>query len=281
CTTTCKAGKYWSGSQCTTCPAGFYSKDGANSCSDCPEDTYSPAGASSCTQCPTGKGCGSRSTTINQCIDKCPDGKIYSNGRCQSCPAGTYSNNNMCSPCPPGATSYSGSKSCTACPGGSIPSSNGQTCKTCPPNTFSNGDKCSPCPAGSTSNGGATSCGPQPSKRAQPVLAPSCPTGTQSCDVFTGMGGTECINTMTTLDSCGGCVAPEGMEGPEYTGRDCSAIAHVDQVKCKQGRCDIKSCQSGYEPSDGSCVEKAAYTGKNGTSHSRAKRSHFGHHDSF
>ncbi|KDN48038.1 hypothetical protein RSAG8_03054, partial [Rhizoctonia solani AG-8 WAC10335] len=299
----CSANTYANGGNCTPCAPGYGSDAGATSCtpkcraglagaascSDCPDDTYSSPGASSCAQCPTGKGCGSRSTSINQCIDKCPDGKVYSGGRCQNCPAGTYSNNNMCSDCPPGTISNPGSKSCTACPGGSVPSSNNQSCSTCPRNTFSNGDNCPPCPAGSTSNPGSSSCGPQPSKRAQPVLASrlSCPTGQQSCPILSGMGGEECIKIMTTIDSCGGCVGPEGDEDEKYTGRDCYAIAHVREVGCNEGRCQVKSCLDGYEPSGESCIEKAAYTGKNGaskngTSHSnRAKRGFLSRHDTF
>ncbi|KAF8743241.1 hypothetical protein RHS02_03165, partial [Rhizoctonia solani] len=282
CSTNCRAGQYWSGSKCNTCPAGFYSQAGASECSDCPDDTYSSAGAGSCTQCPTGKGCGSRSTSINQCIDKCPDGKVYSNGRCQNCPAGTYSNNNMCSDCPAGTISNSGSNKCTPCPGGSVPSPNGQTCTTCPRNTFSNGDNCSPCPAGSTSNPGSSSCGPQPSRRAQPVLGLSCASGQQRCKINAGRGGYECINTLFTLDACGGCPPIEGEESDGPSGRDCSEIPNVDQVRCIEGSCEIKSCRSGYEPQDGYCVEKAAYTGKNTTAHtSRAKRTIFSRHDTF
>ncbi|KAG9127762.1 hypothetical protein FRC07_009887 [Ceratobasidium sp. 392] len=263
-----------------TCPAGWYSQAGATSCSDCPEDTYSSAGASKCTQCPTGKGCGRNSYTPNQCIDKCPDGQVYTNGRCQNCPAGSYSNNNQCSDCPAGTISNPGSKSCTVCPGGSVPSSNGQSCTTCPRNTFSSGDNCSPCPAGSTSNPGSSSCGPQPSRRAQPVLSATSMCqghGFQSCEVMSGMGGFECINTLTTIDSCGGCVGPEGEEG--YTGRDCTAIPNVDKVRCSAGKCEISSCRSGFEPSGGNCVSKSGPS-KNATS-GHAKRGMFSRHDSF
>lgn len=286
CVTKCGAGQYSSNGSCPTCPAGSYSQAGATSCSDCPADTYSYAGAGSCTSCPSGKGSSPRSTSPNQCTDKCPDGRIFSNGNCQVCPAGTFSSTNMCADCPPGTISNAGSKSCVACPGGSVPTSNGNTCTGCPRNTYSNGDNCSPCPAGSTSNPGSSSCGPQPSRRAQPAIsyAPACfGHGMMLCEVLSGAGGTECIDILTTLDSCGGCVGPEGEEDQRYSGRDCTAIAHVDEVRCERGSCQVKSCRAGFEPSGGLCVEKAVYVGRNGThaSGTRAKRGLISHHDSF
>ncbi|KAB5595490.1 Proprotein convertase subtilisin/kexin type 5 [Ceratobasidium theobromae] len=101
--------------------------------------------------------------------------------------------------------------------------------------------------------------------------------------VLSGAGGTECIDILTTLDSCGGCVGPEGEEDQRYSGRDCTAIAHVDEVRCERGSCQVKSCRAGFEPSGGLCVEKAVYVGRNGThaSGTRAKRGLISHHDSF
>ncbi|KAG8732273.1 hypothetical protein FRC12_019354 [Ceratobasidium sp. 428] len=279
CSSPCRAGQYFSGSGCQTCPAGWYSQAGATQCSDCPEDTYSGPGAGSCTQCPTGKGCGRKSTTPNQCIDKCPDGKIYTGGYCQNCPAGKYSNNNMCSDCPAGTISNPGSKSCTVCPGGSVPSSNGQTCTTCPRNTYSNGDNCSPCPAGSTSNPGSSSCGPQPSRRAQPILSMQCPSGEQLCPVLYGRGGEECLNTMTNSESCGGCVGADDDDASKFTGRDCSTIEGAGQVKCNSGKCVMLSCAPHYELSGGECV-KTAGASKNATS-KHAKRAMHSRHDTF
>ncbi|QRV82390.1 GCC2 and GCC3 domain protein [Ceratobasidium sp. AG-Ba] len=104
----------------------------------------------------------------------------------------------------------------------------------------------------------STSCGPQPSKPPMPpvrraqqqcTLQP----GYKWCPVLTGRGGNECINTLTASDSCGGCVALEGEED-EYSGRDCSKIPHVQEVKCHHGRCKILSCVKGYAAGQGACV---------------------------
>ncbi|KAG8701285.1 hypothetical protein FRC09_005454 [Ceratobasidium sp. 395] len=213
------------------------------------------------------------------CIDKCPDGKIYTGGYCQNCPAGKYSNNNMCSDCPAGTISNPGSKSCTVCPGGSVPSSNGQTCTTCPRNTYSNGDNCSPCPAGSTSNPGSSSCGPQPSRRAQPILSMQCPSGEQLCPVLYGRGGEECLNTMTNSESCGGCVGADDDDASKFTGRDCSTIEGAGRVQCNSGKCVMLSCAPHYELSGGECVKNAGAS-KNATS-KHAKRAMHSRHDTF
>ncbi|KAF8603518.1 hypothetical protein BDV93DRAFT_164262, partial [Ceratobasidium sp. AG-I] len=280
----CTAGKYFSNGKCETCSAGSYSSAGATSCTSCPADTFSSeGGASSCTPCPSGTGSNTGSTSASQCASKCPAGQVYSASGCSSCPAGTYSSNNACSACPAGMISSPGSTTCSVCPGGSIPAANKQSCSTCPADTFSSGGACSPCPAGSSSPAGSTSCGPQASKRALPPRSASqmCQgAGFMRCDVLSGMGGSECINTMTTLDSCGGCVGPEGEEH-KYTGRDCSAIKNVNEVKCQAGRCNITSCRSGYEPSGGFCVPSADHTKRSVHGSRSVKRALSSRHDSF
>ncbi|QRV72395.1 hypothetical protein RhiJN_00409 [Ceratobasidium sp. AG-Ba] len=115
-----------------------------------------------------------------------------------------------------------------------------------------------------------------PSRRAQPVFT-SCPSGQQRCDVWTGRGGSECINTLTHSESCGGCVAPEGMESSDYTGKDCTAIPNVGKVSCDAGRCNIITCSPGFERDGDRCVPSHS-AHKNTTSH---KRSMISRHDSF
>ncbi|KAG9073560.1 Dihydroxyacetone synthase, partial [Ceratobasidium sp. UAMH 11750] len=194
----------------------------------------------------------SQCSTLNCSAGKYPSGNV-----CTNCPAGTYSATgaSTCSNCPAGTISNAGSSTCTVCPGGFIPAVSGNTCTSCPANTYSSGGQCTPCPSGQTSNPGSSSCGPQPSKRAvQPVLdtCSSAP-GYQRCPVLSGGGGSECINVLTTLDSCGGCVGPEGDE-ESYTGKDCSAIPNVDQVRCERGQCKVISCRAGYAPGQGTCT---------------------------
>ncbi|KAG9094057.1 Dihydroxyacetone synthase [Ceratobasidium sp. UAMH 11750] len=122
---------------------------------------------------------------------------------------------------------------------------------------------------------GSTSCGPQPSKRAVQPMLDACPStpGYQRCPVLSGGGGSECVNVLTTLDSCGGCVAVEGDDDDKFTGRDCSAIPNVDQVKCEKGRCKIINCRPGYAAGQGICAP---------VPHTKAKRAKvYAHHDSF
>ncbi|KAG8711414.1 hypothetical protein FRC08_015923 [Ceratobasidium sp. 394] len=256
------------GTECALCPAGQSSSAGAVVCTSCLANTYSTSGGL-CTPCPSGT---SSVAGSSQCTTlSCPAGQYPYGNACANCPAGTYSaaGDASCTGCSPGAISNPGSSTCTACPGGSVPSSSGNSCSTCPRNTYSNGDNCSACASGSTSNPGSSSCGPQPSSRAvQPVLdACSSTPGYQRCPIFNGRGGTECINVLTTLDSCGGCVGPEGDDEPSSTGQDCSAIPHVNQVECEQGRCKVTSCRAGYIPGEGACLAVPSSTAKRTKTH--------------
>ncbi|KAG8719583.1 hypothetical protein FRC09_010922, partial [Ceratobasidium sp. 395] len=165
--------------------------------------------------------------------------------------------------CPAGQISNAGSGSCTPCPGGSIPTSAGNTCMTCPAGTYSSGDLCASCPGNAP---GSSTCGPQPSKRAvQPVLdtCSSIP-GYQRCPVLSGSGGSECINTFTTLDSCGGCVGVQDEDDDSFTGQDCSTIKNIDEVRCSNGRCQVISCQAGYVAQQGACVPMFHNMGRRG-----------------
>jgi len=116
-----------------------------------------------------------------------------------------------------------------------------------PPNTVCNGQ------CGSFPNG----CGSQTPKRKR---APSCSSGRTLCGVPGGSKGKgyDCVDTKSDLESCGGCVVKNsfGIETP--AGKDCSAIAHVDRVKCKSSSCHVSSCKEGYTPSKthDSCVVK-------------------------
>ncbi|KAG9103703.1 hypothetical protein FRC07_009940, partial [Ceratobasidium sp. 392] len=209
----------------------------------------------------------------------CPAGKYPSGNSCATCPAGSYSAAGAasCSDCPAGMISTAGSSTCSICPGGSVPSAAGNGCTTCPRNTYSSGDSCSPCPNGQTSPAGSSSCGPQPSKRAvQPVLDTcSSKPGHQFCPVSGGRGS-ECINTLTTLDSCGGCVGVPGIDdGEKFTGQDCSTIPNVNEVKCERGSCKVISCRAGYAPSEGACKPVQHSKTKRGTAMMHAR------HDSF
>ena len=61
----------------------------------------------------------------------------------------------------------------------------------------------------------------------------------------------ECIDTTSTLDSCGGCSS-------EGTGVDCSQIEGADDVLCEGGRCVVRQCEKGWDVNgDGSACERA------------------------
>ncbi|KAI5480264.1 hypothetical protein MNV49_001223 [Pseudohyphozyma bogoriensis] len=49
----------------------------------------------------------------------------------------------------------------------------------------------------------------------------------------------ECLDVMTSLESCGGCDEKDGAV-------DCSELPHVAEVECRQGLCRIGSCMPGW-----------------------------------
>ena len=76
----------------------------------------------------------------------------------------------------------------------------------------------------------------------------ACPRGRDACPV-PGLSGraqyTECVDTQSSLESCGACVllgeSGDGERG-SLGGRDCSAIPNTDDVRCVAGTCEI--CES-------------------------------------
>ncbi|GAA6062727.1 hypothetical protein JCM10212_005930 [Sporobolomyces blumeae] len=68
-----------------------------------------------------------------------------------------------------------------------------------------------------------------------------CPDGETLC-------GNECIDTVSSLTSCGGCV------GPDQPGTNCLAIPGALQVECQASRCQIASCFRGWSWSNGKCI---------------------------
>jgi len=60
-----------------------------------------------------------------------------------------------------------------------------------------------------------------------------------------GLPGWECVDSQTNLESCGGC--PLSLHDDEPAGVDCTAIRGAQDVTCRQGRCEVRSCGIGYE----------------------------------
>lgn len=71
-------------------------------------------------------------------------------------------------------------------------------------------------------------------KRSTPLKArsaPLCPTGLDACPISGAKEGDfECLDTVTELESCGGCASLG-------SGQDCTAIPGAWNVGCDQGRC--------------------------------------------
>ncbi|KAG8844213.1 hypothetical protein FRC20_003594 [Serendipita sp. 405] len=64
----------------------------------------------------------------------------------------------------------------------------------------------------------------------------------RDAEMLTGAGSYECINVQSNLESCGGCIS-------EDAGQDCTAIDHVNVVKCIKGKCVVGECKKGYSVS--------------------------------
>ncbi|KAJ7510015.1 hypothetical protein B0H11DRAFT_1957202 [Mycena galericulata] len=225
---------------------------GAASCTTCPANTFSGSGASGCTACPAS------STSNPVCLPRFsifPLNAALSQGssQCtQHCPAGQFINGYSCATCTAGTYSGADATSCTPCS----------------TNTFSDAGAsiCSNCAAGYTSDPGSSTCnapGPAPSGSShsprswleQEVLTCALRAGYMMCPVMTGTRRSECVDVKTSLESCGGC-AGSGLLSTQPRGRDCSAISHVDAVRCVEGRCKVLNCRPNYEVSVGgdSCV---------------------------
>ncbi|KAJ6487737.1 hypothetical protein C8R45DRAFT_827272, partial [Mycena sanguinolenta] len=232
-------------SSCSACPGGTFVN--GNSCSTCPPGTYSAKGATSCTSCPANTySLGGGSTASSQCVPPpCSAGSYLHKGQCTTCSAGTFSgtsNAASCTQCTAGTISGPGASSCTTCP--------------CPRNTYGLGGMapCATCPTGQRAPRGSASCtsttSPSLRPRVQHVM--TCPAGHTLCPVAAGVAATECVNTQTSLESCGGCVGT----GSDFQGQDCSAIENASDVSCVAGRCLVRKCDRNFELSDkqDSCV---------------------------
>jgi len=114
-----------------------------------------------------------------------------------------------------------------------------------------------------------SSCSPAPShrKRSPAEIARSehlCEFGLSKCGIYSSYSpssGTvppyECVDTKSSLESCGGCVIPYTLgltksEIEELKTGVCTALKGVSAVGCYKGQCVVHKCQKGYEASPGS-----------------------------
>ncbi|KAI9632996.1 uncharacterized protein MKK02DRAFT_40376 [Dioszegia hungarica] len=83
------------------------------------------------------------------------------------------------------------------------------------------------------------------------VASQSCRRGYLQCQVAPGMKLVECIDPLTDLENCGGCVV-----GENGTGVDCTVIPGVAGIRCQRGSCVIESCAEGlaYQEETNTCA---------------------------
>ncbi|TFK96491.1 hypothetical protein BDV98DRAFT_608239 [Pterulicium gracile] len=74
----------------------------------------------------------------------------------------------------------------------------------------------------------------------------ACARGLTACGVLGGRRNAfECVDTVSDLESCGGCVVPLAYTA-KSSGVDCSAISGVSDVSCVNSRCVVHRCRPGH-----------------------------------
>ncbi|KAI0699073.1 hypothetical protein BC835DRAFT_594108 [Cytidiella melzeri] len=175
------------------------------------------------------------------------------NGVSRPCAPGTFSPSGRtpCQPCPKG--SFTGHWSSTRCEsakaGYYVPVSGSSAPFTCEPGSYSDkgSSECALALKDVTPEANSRSKPRPPAKR-------PCAFGLQHCPIYgRWSGGTfvkryECLDTQHELESCGGCVHTDSLDGDTSSprGRDCSAITGVDTVRCVLGKCIVDKCTWGY-----------------------------------
>ncbi|GAA5838655.1 hypothetical protein JCM3766R1_001553 [Sporobolomyces carnicolor] len=88
-----------------------------------------------------------------------------------------------------------------------------------------------------------------------------CPAGETACPIFPRMGTYECVDTASELENCGGCAS-------RSLGEDCTQIKGALGLACQSGRCNVFTCQPGYEfeqlgrDGHGACVSSGSATSR-------------------
>ncbi|ORY80779.1 hypothetical protein BCR35DRAFT_331838 [Leucosporidium creatinivorum] len=62
------------------------------------------------------------------------------------------------------------------------------------------------------------------------------PEGTEACS--SGIGGFECVDTLTDVNECGGC--------HNFGGVSCSTIEGALATSCRDGGCVVHACTGGF-----------------------------------
>ncbi|KAG8902046.1 Dihydroxyacetone synthase [Tulasnella sp. 408] len=255
---TCPQGQYKQGTNswtsCSKCPAGKTNKPDNTGCDTCPGQKWSIEGGA-CVYCPAGqevrndhKGC-----------DKCEKGEYNPTpgGRCAKCPSGEFTSvegsTDCCKCCAGWYADGRGNKECKQCKNGEKYSAVGSnSCDDC--KKYQNGlpNYTNSCDMSGKTCPPTTPGGPVGSPVASKKRNTLCPSGFTSCPRLTGTGGSDCVDTESDAESCGGCVGADG----EGAGTDCTAAEGVSATRCVKGSCVVDSCRKGFTKSiDGtSCV---------------------------
>ncbi|KAG8690260.1 hypothetical protein FRC11_012854, partial [Ceratobasidium sp. 423] len=111
--------------------------------------------------------------------------------------------------------------------------------RACQPGQYSPHGTCQSCGKGyycfGNGDRNAATSGNIPSGALKRGAMTACPYGTTRCEVKSGRGGFECVDTLNSLETCGGCDS------------DCSLLDGTNEVQCFKGHCVIKSCSPGYD----------------------------------
>ncbi|KZV82044.1 hypothetical protein EXIGLDRAFT_356952 [Exidia glandulosa HHB12029] len=212
----------------SSCPSGWYWKDGKSICvpkqpnfsspPSCGTDIWSPS--DQCCHAPPKPTCGKNEFywgTRNCCL---PHGGPTTPP--PSPPAG-----NTC----PSNWSWHHGKGCCV-PHFPNPPSN----PTCPGRNW----HWNPTPCSCQPSTPQPSSGVHATKKKRVLDTTLCPRGLTACPIDGLFGGEyECLDTTRELESCGGC-ASKGL------GHDCTSISHAWNVGCDRGACVVYSCDRGY-----------------------------------
>ncbi|KZT57972.1 hypothetical protein CALCODRAFT_517057 [Calocera cornea HHB12733] len=114
------------------------------------------------------------------------------------------------------------------------------------------------------------------------AAAPTCAkAGEKVCGTANGKRQWECVDVLSELESCGGCIfAPPFPELASTTplGTDCTTIPHVADVRCSIGACVIQKCNEGFVPSSDRTACVASERAPAAASHRKGGKHAHGHH---
>ncbi|XP_077977609.1 uncharacterized protein LOC144433174 [Glandiceps talaboti] len=173
-TVTCPNGSILVGEDCVSCPAGEYHDTELNTCSVCGLGFYQGLdGQTSCNACPdNGVTRGKRSSSVEQCYDRCNPGNYYDNStsQCEPCRRGFWQDREgkfVCNTCPKGTLTPSvgatnESQCQEVCVSIGVQLGVSGDCEPCQKGSYRSDPSlqpsCMPCPFGFTTNGtGSTS----------------------------------------------------------------------------------------------------------------------------